>query len=149
MVAGPEQDAWRSLRRTVGGRWHAQRIENWVDEGTPDVAWGARGVDGWMELKALHDWPARPETGIDIGLKPEQAEWLTARGRVGSGLCFILVRIGRDWLLFHWSVARTLARGRPDRNSLLSLSDRAWRGRLNPDELIEIITEGRRDARVA
>jgi len=53
-----EKDLWVKVRKGVGPRWRAQRIENRIDEGTPDVFFSiqipgiATRVAGMVELKS-------------------------------------------------------------------------------------------------
>lgn len=52
-----ESDLWKKLRTGMGSRWRAHRIENRIDEGTPDVFFTiavpgtATRVAGMVELK--------------------------------------------------------------------------------------------------
>jgi hypothetical protein len=75
---------------------HAVAIENSVDAGTPDVNCSA----GWIELKQLPLWPARPETHVRIPkFRPEQRLWLQNRCEKG-GTAWLLLRVENEWLLF-------------------------------------------------
>ena len=52
-----EGDMWIKVRKGIGNRWRAHRIENKIDEGTPDVFFSiqmpgmATRVAGMIELK--------------------------------------------------------------------------------------------------
>ena len=54
-----ESDLWKKLRTGMGSRWRAHRIENRIDEGTPDVFFTiavpgtATRVAGMVELKSF------------------------------------------------------------------------------------------------
>lgn len=133
-----EKGAWATLKRVMGDRWHATRVEDRLQSGIPDVTWGARGVQGWMELKYL-EWPKRPTTPVKIGLRPEQAIWLTQRGQVGT-YCSILVRVGlHEWFLFNWQDARDLLQPK-HQNELFQMSACYWANQIDPDRLLGLIT---------
>lgn len=74
----------------------AQAIENALFAGVPDVEF----IGGWIELKALTDWPKRPDTLVRIEhFTMEQRHWLRRRVRRG-GKAWLLLRVGKEWLLF-------------------------------------------------
>jgi len=90
----PEQRLWDYLRRGMAGRWDAQRHEDRLAVGVPDLSYGCGGADGWIEMKAASRWPARESTPLRVELRPGQRAWLAARARAGSGRCWILLRVG-------------------------------------------------------
>ena len=104
-----ERALWIYLANGMRGRWHAQRHEDKYASGIPDVSYAIHGVDGWIELKSLSRRPARPE----VGLSKIQSAWLTLRGRMGNGNCFVLARFGREHLLFSWKVSGVLTEKQP------------------------------------
>lgn len=106
MARGPEAVFWNWLRRRVGSRWNAQRHEDSNDLGIPDVSFGACGIDGWLELKALARRPVR-SFKIDH-LTKEQVLWLEERGEAGSGCCWLCLRLGMDVALIRYGRARCL-----------------------------------------
>lgn len=53
----PEQRLWDWLRDRLTGRWFAERVENRVMAGTPDVYFSHRLGRGWIELKVVNNWP--------------------------------------------------------------------------------------------
>lgn len=74
---------------------HAVSVENGAGAGTPDV----NCVLGWLELKSIDGWPARPETPVRVPhFTPEQRLWLIKRCEAG-GAAWLLLKVGRDWLL--------------------------------------------------
>jgi len=130
-----EHTLWRYLANGMRGRWHAQRHEDKYTAGIPDVSYGINGVDGWIELKSLTRWPIKNDALIDVGLSREQAIWLTSRGSRGNGQCFILLRVGREHLLFPWTVAKTLVE-KQTQNELYLMSVEHWfRGSIDFDRL--------------
>ena len=73
-------------------------VENGIAcPGTPDL----ECTLGWIELKATNNWPARESTVVrlDHDLSPQQRIWLVRRHRAGAR-CWVLLTVGRDWLLF-------------------------------------------------
>ena len=78
------------------------RIENKCDQGTPDICyalrWRKRYLTGWLELKQVDRWPARPDTCIDVGLTLNQLLW--AERWAPFGAVHLLVQVERDLILF-------------------------------------------------
>lgn len=96
-----EQRLWdRARPRLARAGIFAERVENVVGEGTPDVHTAAR-VDGrrfaaWLELKAVGDWPARaatPVMGSRTEVRKSQRAWHPRYAAVG-GCSFILLGVG-------------------------------------------------------
>ena len=99
-VARPESTFWQTLSKGMRGRWHAQRHEDVAGVGIPDVSYGLRGADGWLELKVLPDWPVRPSTIVRIHhFTSAQRAWLKLRGSAGGGRCFLFLRVQDEFLL--------------------------------------------------
>ena len=122
-----EAALWKRTREHLAPFGRLERIENSVNTGTPDVAYCLRRkpllppVSGWLELKHVDEWPARPTTTLHVeSLTKEQVDWATwwalAGGRVSALLqvgSYLLVldhrALGRifardatkDWLLSH------------------------------------------------
>ena len=72
-------------------------VENPVGPGTPDV----NCVLGWIELKSI-DRPKKEGTPVDGNLEhftQQQRNFLKRRWRSGGG-AWLLVKMGRDWLIF-------------------------------------------------
>jgi hypothetical protein len=90
-VMGKEASLWDLLRRELGPFAHFERVENRVNEGTPDVNYcfhGARG-EGWLELKDIESWPARPDTIVHIEhvTEVQRAWWRARRAAGGARVC--------------------------------------------------------------
>lgn len=125
-----ESALWNYLRERLRGHWVAQRHEEKFGADVPDVSYSARGTDGWLELKSFRAWPVRITSKLKTarggcGLTAGQVAWLRERGSAGNGLCFVLVRVGSDHLLFHWRQARWL-RHAPTRQQLTSVTLLRW-----------------------
>lgn len=98
----PEQGLWNKLRNHMkGSSWDATRHEDSCTAGTPDVSWGARNVNGWLELKVIDHLPKNPKDPVKIQLRPSQRIFLIKRSRAG-GHCSVLLWIAKrgECLLF-------------------------------------------------
>lgn len=88
---------------------HATRHEDKFNLGIPDVSYGLKGVNGWIELKAYKKWPKRVVKFSNF--KPWQRRWLKRRGKAG-GNCFVMLIVGSgrqsEYLLFSWRSIRKL-----------------------------------------
>ena len=94
----------------------AVSVENSAFPGTPDVNYDGGGDrHGWIELKQLSDWPDREETDVRIDcFTPQQRVWILRRWLAG-GKVFLLLQVGKDWLLFNGDDA-ALRLGKPGMN---------------------------------
>lgn len=85
---------------------HPVAIESgYVNPGTPDVNF----IGGWIELKCVMSWPARPSTPLRVPhFTNEQRIWLRKRCRAGGG-AWVLLRVGKghkaDWIILRGDVA--------------------------------------------
>ena len=96
-------------------------VENPVHPGTPDVNY----VHGWIELKALPVWPAKPTSPVRLDhFRPEQKVWIARRIRHG-GRVDLLLRVDREWLRFR-DPDVILALGLLDRAELYRLASQRW-----------------------
>lgn len=87
---GKEATSWEWLRDGITKALPAysllERVENGVCPGMADVCYSIKGVDGWIELKAV-PLPARASTPVltdKEGLNINQINWHIARQRVNS-----------------------------------------------------------------
>ena len=81
------------------------RIECDSALGVPDV----NCTLGWIELKQVQekDLPKRATTPLRIPhFTPQQRAWLARRSHFG-GKCWVLILIGKDWLLIEGLTAAT------------------------------------------
>lgn len=139
-MAKRENSFKKSLVRIMGTRWHVQSHEDKYSLGIPDISFGARGVNGWIELKQARE----SKTGI---IKPQkftapQINWLGRRQRHG-GNCFVMVKVfhprSERVYIFSADQARTIAKG----SNVLGYektSLRHWGGSVDPEELLDILT---------
>ena len=87
----PEQALWAKLRNNMKkSGWDATRHEDACTPGTPDVSWGARNVNGWLELKVIKNLTHKNDQVIPAKLRPKQRAFLLRRSRKG-GHCAVLV----------------------------------------------------------
>lgn len=132
----PEQRMWAQLHKAVGNKWHATRHEDTISKGIPDVSFGAHGKQGWIELKVLDKWPAKPSTIIHLPLfTKEQKAWLTMRG-IAGGRCFFLLKVDTEdtWLLYkHTNV---LLIGSWAQQDMLANALAVWQGVPSADSII-------------
>jgi len=102
-----------------------------VPAGTPDVNY----IEGWIELKWLRFWPARETTVVRIEhFTDQQRRWLKRRWELG-GNAWLLLQIGREWLLFHGLDAHDYV-GNLTRNGLYRCARMRWTKGLQNEELV-------------
>jgi hypothetical protein len=69
----PEQALWDKLSGIMTGRWRADRVENKILQGMPDVYFGVSPqLHGWIELKVLPDFPKSAKTTVKV---PHYTAW--------------------------------------------------------------------------
>ena len=137
MAKKPEQVLWAHVDRIMGSMWKAQRHEDKYASDIPDVSYSCNGVNGWIELKVVGWWPQRdfPLTIPLTYFTPGQRNWLVARGKNGSGHCFMFARIGTDYVLMRRDQLHML--GHWTRDDWLWLGWGFWQRRLVARELAE------------
>lgn len=98
---------WHHLSTRMKDRWHANRHEDTVTIGVPDISFGINGKNGWIEMKSLPDWPktSRPLKLHDLTI--HQVKWIEKRLEFG-GDCWILISVGRDFVLIPGKFVRSL-----------------------------------------
>lgn len=105
-----EKNMWTHLRKKlVPNFWsEATRHEDAYQRGIADVSFVNRfprdkrgfGQHGWIELKFRGMAPVREKTICKIDhYTDEQRTWLKGKGEAG-GMTFLLLQLGRSWLLF-------------------------------------------------
>lgn len=124
---GKEATSWEWLRdgitRSCPQGSLLERVENGVGAGMADVNYIIRGVEGWIELKAV-DCPKRPGTavlGLEKGLSLAQVNWHLARSKQN----------GRTWIFITAKPLRWLVPGMHARIvNLLSVEELCEKSRL-------------------
>lgn len=107
-----EGSLWEKLRKGMRdhqGWREATRHEDAYQRGIADVSFvSCGGNHGWLELKHLYKWPAKPTTPVRIDhLTEDQKYWLALKGAHG-GRTWLLLQVGRAHLLYHWSTVKLL-----------------------------------------
>jgi hypothetical protein len=87
-----ESNFWVLVRKSLDLKMY--RVENRVMKGMPDIHYIRDGVSGWIELKYMPDWPKKR---VSSGLMLNQCLWLKEYDE-RKGRCWILIRIGRDFI---------------------------------------------------
>ena len=135
-----EARLWRCLRDGLRPlRVDMQRHEDKLAVGIPDVSYGARGVQGWIELKQVARW--RRDGTIVVPWRPGQREWLNQRGRMG-GRCWLLLRVGREVCLFRHNMLPEIREPIGYDAATRVLSALSWeQGEDVWGELLEVLTQ--------
>lgn len=109
----------------------AVAIENLVQPGTPDVEF----IGGWIELKSADAWPKGSNTALRVPhFTPLQRLWLRRRCRRG-GKAWMLLRVGREWLLLGGDVASSIV-GNSTKAELVSAAHSYWPKTPTDEELL-------------
>lgn len=94
----------------MGAVWHCQRHEDRFTTGIPDVSFGIKGKDGWIELKVIPKPPRNLLAPFDLlDLSVDQRNWMNARtAHGGQDRCFVFVRVEepRAYVLHRWDRLR-------------------------------------------
>ncbi len=108
-------------------------MENSAYPGTPDV----NCTEGWIELKKILSWPVKKGIVQLPHFTPQQRVWLQRRWVRGGG-AWLLLQVGRSWLLFDGLTAGKLV-GHLNQEQLIKRALRVWGKGLKDDELIEAL----------
>ena len=94
-----EKALWQRVRKggvalkLLGHRVMLTRVENMVDEGTPDVEGCINSAQVWVELKSCAR-PARASTPVRPKSRPSQSDWHRERTAAGSHHHYVLMQVG-------------------------------------------------------
>ena len=135
---GSESSLWKTLNKNMKEYWVADRIENSIGSGTPDVYYTIKGtgVGGWNELKHVHSWPKKWDTPLRLPhFTKHQKAFLKQHGKIG-GHMFVLLQVERDYMLFNWMHLHLI--GISTKNELIKYSNH-WRNSINYNELKELL----------
>lgn len=108
-----EANLWKRMRGGITPFAFAQRLENLVGEGVPDIILHSRdnGRCALIELKCRVLAPVRANTPVftgSHGLRPDQVAWIHGRASAGAAI-FVLGQCGEEVWLVHGRYARDLA----------------------------------------
>ena len=128
------------LVRIMGTRWDVQSHEDRYSDSIPDLSYAANGVNGWIELKQIKNWPKKDDTLV----KPDhytagQVSWIKKRGRMG-GHCFVMVKVSNEYFIFSYTCARDIRCG-IIQSQYYEKCLKWWKGNIEPSELISILTK--------
>lgn len=128
----------KHLLEIMGTRWDVQSHEDRYSTGIPDLSYGARDVNGWIELKQVRKWPVKPATPVNLDhFTASQVNWLRKRGKKG-GRCFILVRVDTEYFVFSFHEARLLRAGMTQ-EAFREKCIQSWSGKIYPEELLKTL----------
>lgn len=118
-------------------RLHAFAVENeTAGPGTPDVNY----IEGWIELKKLHRWPARQDTIVKIEhYSPQQRVFAVKRRRMG-GNCWMLLQVANQWLLYDGAVAAVIF-NKSTTKEMYEAAHKVWPAGLDKKELLECVSQ--------
>ncbi len=134
----PERRFWAYLKQKMGTRWHAQRHEDGICGGIPDVSYSINGQSGWLELKVIPKWPKHSNTVIKIPhFKPSQRVWLFNRGCYGQTWLFI--RAEKEYMLFDGRDVAEIGKSL-NKEELLKKSTVSWEKSVCVKELEELLS---------
>jgi len=137
---GSESSLWKTLYTNMKPFWEAERIENAVGIGVPDVyATMNSGRMVWIELKHVHYWPKKETTQLKIKhYTPQQRSFIRRHGKKGANV-YILLQVERDYFLLTWQAALRIGEMVP--NDYYNSDDIAyWKNRINYEQLIDILS---------
>lgn len=98
-------------------------VENAVWPGTPDVAY----LGGWIELKKLDKWPARPTTPVRIPHFTTTQKRFLKTWTLRGGHADLLIQIKDTWLMFDGPTAAEHV-GSIHRAKMMSMATDVWVG---------------------
>jgi hypothetical protein len=106
----PEQRLYDWLVRRIGHLAHLTRVENRVKRDTPDLYVAFNQIpggrwSGWIEMKALADYPIRPKTPIKLGHWTTGQRYWATRHRSCGGQVALLVEIATTGDLYLFRAA--------------------------------------------
>lgn len=87
----PEQRLYDWLARRIGHVAQLTRVENKVGRDTPDLFVAHPQWCGWVELKAIADWPVQAKTRIRVGHWTSGQRWWATRHLERGGRCALVV----------------------------------------------------------
>ncbi len=108
----PEQKLWDRLSNLMASSWRADRIENKISQGIPDLYFGiSTQLLGWIELKAMPEFPKTATTKVKLPhYTAWQANWHWTRRDFGTR-SWIMVQVGDELFTFPARLALALLEG--------------------------------------
>ncbi len=108
----PEQALWDKIRNAMGAGWRADRVENKILQGMPDVYFGiSPQLVGWLELKVVPLMPTKEQTKVRIPhYTAFQANWHWTHRDFGTR-SWIVIQCGPELFVFASRLALALYEG--------------------------------------
>lgn len=108
----PEQALWDKIRDEMAGHWRADRVENKILQGMPDVYFSvSSGLTGWMELKVINQFPKGDHHVVRIPhYTPFQANWHWTHRDFGTK-SWIVIQVEEEVFFFAARMALALFEG--------------------------------------
>ena len=108
--------------------------------GTPDIACTL----GWIECKSTESWPVNPDTPVQLNhpLTQQQRIWQIKWAAAG-GRGWVMLNVGREWLLLRGIVAATILGGAEaaTRAELMVENVAWWNGTPSTESLVDALYE--------
>ena len=141
-----ENALWKTVQRNMRGRWKAQRLEDKLSYGIPDVGFVMMegGNFGFMELKRIPEYPKREATPIRVPHRMHwkiQQAWIHSFGK-RTGKVFLLFQVEKDYYLFDWRAVSLV--GELTKANMISYSLHCWSHSINYNEFCEFIRKEHR-----
>jgi hypothetical protein len=128
-----ESNLWRYIQKNLKSYGVLSRVENAFYKGMPDVNYLIDGVEGWIELKFISQFPARQNTIVRVPhFTEEQKIWHEQRVKY-KGNTTVLIQVERDYFIFKKDKIKLV--GSLTRNSMVKLANKHWPKRINFKEL--------------
>ena len=125
-----EARLWKYVREGMNLHWEAQRIEDKLSSGVPDVMYSIKH-HGWIELKYL---PKITKGVLSIHhLTAEQRNWIERHGR-RTGKVFLLLQVTTHYLLFGHESIRQI--GKVSFDEHVAMARAHWVHRINWESLL-------------
>ncbi len=132
-----EKNLWQYCRRHLSGRGVFMRIENAFYKGVPDVNFLVGGIEGWLELKFLHNFPKKESTPVKIPhFTQEQKLWHKERFE-NHGLTAMLLQVDDHYFLFVGDKIALV--NNLSKKGMIKNANKCWRKRINFEELIDTL----------
>jgi hypothetical protein len=143
---GSEVSLWKTVSRNMRGKWIAQRVENAVGPGTPDVYYTMNnGAMGWIENKHAHTWPKRKTTPLKLDhFTIQQRKWIERHGKAGATV-YVLLQVRSEYFLLDYEESRNI--GEWTKRDYRIHSNYYWYSRIDYNELEQILSHGGKHGR--
>lgn len=132
---GSESSLWNTISKNMKGKWEADRVENSVLLGMPDVYFTMieTGKMGWVELKYKSEWPKKLSTPLRVDhYTSQQKNWIKRHGELGANV-FLLIQVGPLYFLYDWENALNV--GNMTFSEMELTAECTWTNRIDYEQL--------------